>query len=1152
MAQENNCPQCGAKMPQDAPEGLCPKCLMKAVKQDNTEVTLDGSGLIEGPGSKIGRYELLSLIGEGGMGLVYLAEQKEPVKRRLALKIIKPGMDSAQVIARFEAERQALALLDHPNIAHVFDAGTTETGRPYFVMEYVKGMSITRYCDQRKLDVEQRLRLFREVCEGVHHAHQKGIIHRDLKPSNILVSLHGDRAVPKIIDFGIAKAAASSLTEKTMFTFQGQLLGTPEYMSPEQVDLATQDIDTRSDIYSLGVVLYELLAGVLPFERESLEKIGFSELQRTLREQEPTSPSVRLSNLGEKAKAIADSRMTQVVPLARRLHRELEWIPLKAMRKDRCRRYKSASDMADDIQSYLNGNPLLAGPETAMYRMQKFVHKHAGSVATAALVSVAVILGLVISVIFGCRAEQARQQEAAARIQVEQALERAEKAEKEAQQQRELAEENAEEYRRGLYVNTIQLVDSKYYEGNTGRVRELLESCPQDLRGWEWDRINHILDQSIMTFNAHRAGVRSIAVSPDGKRIVTGGWDKAVKIWDIATGKELITLPRAHTDYTSCVAFSPDGKQIVSGDDSGEINVWDASSGNEVMRLIGHSEGILSTAFSRDGKEIVSAGGDETIKVWDAVTGAEKNTFHYEHLGEVRYAAFSPTGEHIVSTSWGWDAVIKIWDATRGNEVNTIKRINPRIGAVSLSSDSKLLASGGVDNMIKIWDAIKGTEVMTLRGHDGPVSSVVFSRDDKCIVSGSFDCTVRVWDIATGEEMTILRGNESNVYSVLFTPDGKQIISGSEDGAVKVWDVTVNRELGEFIGHKEIVSSVAFSPNGKRLVSCSADGKVKVWDVASITEVMTLRGGKIDDTRGLAVFSPDGRQIAMRSEELAIKLWDAETGAEIMTLGGQEESVLSLAFSPDGQRIVSGNSNGEIKLWDVTKGEEIMKWADGSEYWALPVAFSPDGQRIVSVNYNDKIKIWDASSGAELMELIGNQGRIFSVAFSPDGKRLVTGGDDRTARVWDAVIGRELLTIQGHGDRVFSVAFSPDGKRLVTAGRDGMARVWDSSTGDELMTLRANFAVSCVAFSPDGKAIAGSTVGKTIVLWESTEPSDGYKARKAGITARKLVDEMYKENKLYAKVIEKLKADERLDESIRKVALQIANSRLMGDKEETE
>ncbi|HCO92625.1 MAG TPA: hypothetical protein DIU00_01520, partial [Phycisphaerales bacterium] len=440
--------------------------------------------------------------------------------------------DSAQVIARFEAERQALALLDHPNIAHVFDAGTTEAGRPYFVMEYVKGMSITVYCDEYKLNIEQRLKLFKQVCEGIHHAHQKGIIHRDIKPSNILVSVHGDRAIPKIIDFGISKATARSLSDKTVFTCQGQLLGTPEYMSPEQVDLATQDVDTRSDIYSLGVVLYELLAGVLPFERESLEKIGFSELQRTLMELEPASPSVRLSNLGEKAKAIADSRMTQVVPLARRLHRELEWIPLKAMRKDRCRRYKSASDMADDIQSYLNGNPLLAGPETAMYRVQKFVNKHAGSVATAALVSVVIVVGLVVSILMGCRAEQAREQEAAARVeaeqardkeaalrqQVEQALERAEKAEA-------IAEERNENYRRSLYVNSIQLADAKYREGNVGNARKLLESCPEDLCGWEWNRINHVLDQSLMTLDAYKHGddVWSISLSPDGKRLITGG-----------------------------------------------------------------------------------------------------------------------------------------------------------------------------------------------------------------------------------------------------------------------------------------------------------------------------------------------------------------------------------------------------------------------------------------------------------------------------------------------------------------------------------------------------------------------------------------------------------------------------------------------------
>jgi len=395
MDNKKQCPQCSTEMPLDAPEGLCPKCLMKALQQDNTNMAMGESSFLEGPGTKIGRYELLELIGEGGMGLVYLAEQKEPVKRLVALKIIKPGMDSAQVIARFEAERQALALLDHPNIAHVFDAGTTETGRPYFVMEYVKGMSITAFCDKRKLNVEKRLRLFEQVCEAINHAHQKGIIHRDIKPSNILISVNGDRAVPKIIDFGIAKAITQPLTEKTFITFQGQLIGTPEYMSPEQVDLEIRDIDTRSDIYSLGVVLYELLTGVLPFEHESLARLGFSEVQRTIREQEPATPSIRLSKLGEKAETIAASRDTHVAALARRLYRELEWIPLKAMHKDRCRRYRSASEMADDIRNYLNGQPLVAGPDSAIYRLSKFIRRH--KVLVIALLSL--VAGLTIGLI---------------------------------------------------------------------------------------------------------------------------------------------------------------------------------------------------------------------------------------------------------------------------------------------------------------------------------------------------------------------------------------------------------------------------------------------------------------------------------------------------------------------------------------------------------------------------------------------------------------------------------------------------------------------------------------------------------------------------------------------------------------------------------
>jgi len=355
---------------------------------------------IENLGNQIGRYKLLRVLGEGGMGIVYLAEQEQPIKRKVALKVIKPGMDSKRVVTRFEAERQALALLDHPNIAHVHDAGTTENGRPYFVMEYVKGLPITEHCDRQKLTIEDRLKLFLQVCHAISHAHQKGIIHRDIKPSNILVSTVDDQVIPKIIDFGVAKAVTQPLTEQTLFTEDSQLLGTPEYMSPEQADMADNDIDTRSDIYSLGVLLYVLLTGVLPFDSKELRETGIEHIRQVIRECDPKTPSTRLTKLGKEAKKIAKSRNTEVAYLAKRLHRELEWIPLKAMRKERTERYRSAAELADDIENYLNGNPLIAGPPRTMYRAKKFMRRHKALVTGIAVVLIVSVIGTIVSVIF--------------------------------------------------------------------------------------------------------------------------------------------------------------------------------------------------------------------------------------------------------------------------------------------------------------------------------------------------------------------------------------------------------------------------------------------------------------------------------------------------------------------------------------------------------------------------------------------------------------------------------------------------------------------------------------------------------------------------------------------------------------------------------
>ena len=338
----------------------------------------------------IGPYKILEALGEGGMGIVYLAEQQTPIRRKVALKIIKLGMDTAQVVARFESERQTLALLSHPNVAKVFDAGTTEQGRPYFVMEHIAGIPITEYCDKHLLDNKQRLELFIHVCEANQHAHQKGIIHRDIKPTNVLVAVQDGRPVPKVIDFGVAKATTQRLTERTLFTEQGILIGTPEYMSPEQAEMTALDIDSRTDIYSLGVLLYELLVGALPFDRDFLRQAAFIEIQRIIRETDPPKPSDRLATMGETASAAAKRRHSDIRSLHRQLRGDLDWITMKALEKDRTRRYASASEFAADIGRYLGDETVLARPANTLYRLRKFAKKYKGSVAAGILLGVTV------------------------------------------------------------------------------------------------------------------------------------------------------------------------------------------------------------------------------------------------------------------------------------------------------------------------------------------------------------------------------------------------------------------------------------------------------------------------------------------------------------------------------------------------------------------------------------------------------------------------------------------------------------------------------------------------------------------------------------------------------------------------------------------
>jgi serine/threonine protein kinase len=673
-----------------------------------------------------GRYKLLEQIGEGGMGTVWTALQTEPVKRVVAVKLIKPGMDSKAVLARFEAERQALALMDHPNIARVLDAGETADGRPFFVMELVKGVPITRYCDDRRLTPRERLGLFAPVCQAIQHAHQKGVIHRDLKPSNVLIALYDDQPVPKVIDFGVAKATGQPLTESTLVTGFGTVVGTPEYMSPEQASFNNLDIDTRSDVYSLGVLLYELLTGSPPFTRKELEKAGLLEIFQVIREREPPRPSTRLSTAAA-LPTLAANRSTEPRKLAGLLRNELDWVVMKALEKDRARRYDTANGFAADVQRYLAGEAVQAVPPSAGYRLRKFVRKNRGPVVAAALVFLALVLAIIGTTSGLVIADRARVAAEAAEKNERHAREQADVARREADDQR----KNAERYAIG---SAIDLLDQGLDDPQQWRMR--------------WDRKLLRTARLVGTIPPHAEELRQYLVMrlvadlqpnhPIAPEFEGTGGPGAVGAWEVT---ELTCLP--------------DGRHLVGATRAGEAAVWEAVTHRRVARLREGDEIVPkwgALGIAEGGKLGWTIAKDHTVRVWELPSGRLllRVAPLAELAGRRANSALAPT----------------VWLGPRHLFIHT---------SPGPASDPNSVQFAP---FMELWDTAGRKRVAAWAGPDNKheVVSVAFSPDGTLLVTGGADGTATIRRTSDGELIKTLP-HAGRIEAIAFTPSGRRAIT---------------------------------------------------------------------------------------------------------------------------------------------------------------------------------------------------------------------------------------------------------------------------------------------------------------------------------------------------------------------------------------
>ena len=840
----------------------------------------------------------------------------------------------------------------------------------------------------------------------------------------------------RILDFGLAR-----LDGEESLTLSGDVVGTPSYMSPEQAQRHKIPIDHRTDTYSLGATLYELLVWNPPFRGRDHQDTLSQIITR-----EPVEPR----------------------KLNARIPRDMETIVLRSLQKDPTDRYATAEALGQDLRRFMRGDPVEARRQTAWERFSRRLWRHRVATAAAVLLFLAGMVGL-----------------AASNMLIDRARDTAES-------ERDIAREN-------LYVAHMWVALQDWEAGNMSRLWEVLDAhapAPgeSDLRGWEWYYLKQLCHSEVFTLH-HSGTVRSVAWSPDGLWIASGSIDGTVKIWNAATGAEIVDLrhppkgPKARFNYLP-LAWSPECERLATAATDGTVKTWDVASGRELLTLVGQKGFVMTVAWSPDGQRLASGGEEGLLKVWNAGTGADELTVQSPHIWSL---AWSPDGRQLAGGT-NTEGLIVLWDAASGHERLRIEAHQGAVYTVAWSSDGRWLASGGADQSIKLWDPRTGEELLEVHGHRGGISSVAWRPEGEQLASASQDGMVKLWDMTNGEELRSLRGHSDIVESVTWSPDGQRLASASRDRTVKIWDASAEPEALTGRGGARL----AWSPDGVLLaLEGETDGTVVVLNVASGQEQMSFNGG--DSGMCSVAWSPDGKRLAAAREDGGVSAWKCETGAEIFGIQAvREGQARSVAWSPDslllatggGDAVLTGGGDAKVKVWNAATGLLVVK-LKGHMNVVGSVAWSPDGRRLASSDWNQAVKVWDVDTWAEMHHLERHPSPgwaadgQYSIAWSPGGDRLAAASGYGWLIIWDAVTAEELVRTRSNSSLLRSVAWSPDGRRLATGSQDHTVKIWDPA-GYELLTLRGHSSnVNTVAWSPDGESLA-TTDRQSVRIWDAS------------------------------------------------------------------